>query len=488
MAENKKFSFNLPSPYQADLSKIADQQRMAAMLQAQSQEPIERFSYKGIEANIPFTAGLAKALQGFGGAYLQKQAREQEKALSEKYSADQKEDFSNFIKMLNAPAVVGSPAFPAIPAVPETQDHEGFPQPGSSALPAVEAVVARQAGQIDPEMIGKFKTQEMQQMAMTQLLAQRQAQIEAERRANEPYNLNEGQKRFQPVPGGEPRVIASGTPKTNISPIDVSKFTSESVKSARRTDGTLDINLLIPIPPPRPSSLAVYDEYVKQAKAAGRVPKSIEQFETDQKIAGRQPAAPRDRVVYDPERGGVVNLDTGAFTPAMQGSKPIGPAPSPGVKKEIMNIQQQRSTMQGAINAVQESPLAFSFKRGLGTNLGSYTESIAGRSDTKKEAQARAYVFNNVSAVIKERAGTATSVAELARINAFMPAVTDNADQIINKLKGYQEYLDHLAAGTLGNPTQPTTATNQTPIYANKPGKPRIMSTDGGNTWKEVKE
>ena len=58
MAENKMVSFNLPSPYQAELAKIADQQRMAEMLQAQSQAPIERYSYKGIEARTPATAGL----------------------------------------------------------------------------------------------------------------------------------------------------------------------------------------------------------------------------------------------------------------------------------------------------------------------------------------------------------------------------------------------------------------------------------------------
>ena len=67
---NPTHAFNLPGPYQAELSRIADQQRMAEMLQAQSQAPSERFSYKGIEARTPATAGLAKLLQGFGGGIL----------------------------------------------------------------------------------------------------------------------------------------------------------------------------------------------------------------------------------------------------------------------------------------------------------------------------------------------------------------------------------------------------------------------------------
>lgn len=174
MAENKMVSFNLPSPYQAELAKIADQQRMAEMLQAQSQAPIERFSYKGIEARTPATAGLAKLLQGFGGAYFQGQAREQEKALGEKYRAEQSADFTNLAKMLSAPAVAGSAAVPERLAAPPTTpvDDEGNPMPGISAAPAVPAVAARRAGQIDPEMIGQFKTPETQQMAMAQLLAQ----------------------------------------------------------------------------------------------------------------------------------------------------------------------------------------------------------------------------------------------------------------------------------------------------------------------------
>ena len=174
MAENKMVSFNLPSPYQAELAKIADQQRMAEMLQAQSQAPIERFSYKGIEARTPATAGLAKLLQGFGGAYFQGQAREQEKALGEKYRAEQSADFTNLAKMLSAPAVAGSAAVPERLAAPPTTpvDDEGNAMPGVSAAPAVPAVVARRAGQIDPEMIGQFKTPETQQMAMAQLLAQ----------------------------------------------------------------------------------------------------------------------------------------------------------------------------------------------------------------------------------------------------------------------------------------------------------------------------
>jgi len=200
MAEaNKLYNFTLPSPYQAELAKIADQQRMAEMLQAQSQAPIERYSYKGIEARTPATAGLAKLLQGFGGAYFQGQAREQEKALGEKYRAEQSADFTNLAKMLSAPAVAGSAAVPerfaASPTTPV--DDEGNPMPGVSAAPAVPAVTARRAGQIDPEMIGQFKTPEAQQMAMAQLLAQIGPKAPIKASAGDVFFSPEGKELFR---------------------------------------------------------------------------------------------------------------------------------------------------------------------------------------------------------------------------------------------------------------------------------------------------
>ena len=179
---NELVNFNLPSPYQADLAKIAQQQKMAELLQAQSLQPTERYSYKGIEAHTPATAGLAKILQAMGGAYLQKQGLEEQKALGERYRADQSADFTSLAKMLSAPAVAGSAAVPERQAGPamasatgnaptQAMDEEGNPieMPYSAAKPAV---ASRIKGQIDPEMIGQFKTPETQQMAMAQLLAQ----------------------------------------------------------------------------------------------------------------------------------------------------------------------------------------------------------------------------------------------------------------------------------------------------------------------------
>jgi hypothetical protein len=167
-------SFNIANPYQQQQEELSRRQKMAEILQQQSFQPMERTSYAGIEAPISPYAGLAKMLQAYTGAKGQRKVAEERMALGERYRADQSADFTNFAKMLTAPAVAGSAAVPErfaeLPTTPF--DDEGNPMPGVSAAPAIPAVASRRAGQIDPEMIGQFKTPETQQMAMAQLLAQ----------------------------------------------------------------------------------------------------------------------------------------------------------------------------------------------------------------------------------------------------------------------------------------------------------------------------
>lgn len=263
------------------------------MLQAQSMQPTERFSYQGIEAPIPVTAGLAKMLQGFTAGMMQKKGLEEEKALGEKYRGEQLADITALGTAINAPAMAGSAAVPERAAQPPTTmvDDEGNPMPGVSATPAIAAVPARQAGYIGPEMIAQMKTPEGANQVLALSLAQRQAAIEAERRANEPFNLTGEQTRFQPVLGGVPKVIATGVAKTPFAPLDVSKFTPESLALATKPDGTVDRTLLRAIPERATGELGVYNEYVRQQTAAGKKPIGIDQFIINQKIAGRTPAA-----------------------------------------------------------------------------------------------------------------------------------------------------------------------------------------------------
>lgn len=118
-------------------------------------------------------------------------------------------------------------------------------------------------------------------------------------------------------------------------------------------------------------------------------------------------------------------------------------------RKELTSIDQQRSIIDGALKAVKETPGAFSFARGAAAAALPFGESVVGRLETPEQTQARAYVFNNVSRVINERAGAAQSAQEMQRLRSFLPADTDNAEQITNKLKGFQTYLQDLEKGTI---------------------------------------
>jgi hypothetical protein len=158
--------------------------------------------------------------------------------------------------------------------------------------------------------------------------------------------------------------------------------------------------------------------------------------------------APHAPQIVDTANGPMlVNSYTGNATPIMANGQALAPKLNSEQNKDIVGINQQRSTIQGAIDAVKANPKAFSFGRGLAQNLPA-GETIAGRYETPEATQARAYVFNNVSAVIKERAGTAQSASEMQRINSFMPSTKDNDKQIIAKLDGFNQYLNDLEKGT----------------------------------------
>jgi hypothetical protein len=162
--------------------------------------------------------------------------------------------------------------------------------------------------------------------------------------------------------------------------------------------------------------------------------------------------APHAPQVVDTANGPMlVNTYTGQATPIMANGQALAPKLNPEQTKDIVSINQQKATIKGAIDAVKQNPKAFSFERGLAQNLPA-GETIAGRFESPEATQARAYVFNNVSAVIKERAGTAQSASEMQRINSFMPSTKDSEKQIIAKLEGFNQFLTDQEKGTRVNP------------------------------------
>jgi len=187
-----------------------------------------------------------------------------------------------------------------------------------------------------------------------------------------------------------------------------------------------------------------------------RAPISVGNYLVDEtgKVIFQAPEKPVAGQVVDTANGPMlVNTRTAEASPIMAGGKPLEPKLSSEQNKDILAINQQRATIDGAIVDVQKNKSAFSFGRGIAQNA-PYGESIAGRFEKPEDTQARAYVFNNVSAVIKERAGTAQSAQELTRLNSFLPATTDNAKQIVAKLEGFKQYLNDLEKGTRVSPSK----------------------------------
>lgn len=219
----------------------------------------------------------------------------------------------------------------------------------------------------------------------------------------EAFTLSEGQKRIVANPDGTFREVAAGSQKP-------------------RAPLQIDTGTAIELRDPNNPTVVLQSIPKSQMPAAGQVVDTVN--------------GPM-----------VVNTRTNEASPIMAGGKPLEPKLSSEQNKDILAINQQRSTIDGAIADVKANKSAFSFGRGVAQNL-PYGESLAGRLEKPEDTQARAYVFNNVSSVIKERAGTAQSAQELQRLNSFLPATTDNADQIVSKLQGFKQYLKDLESGT----------------------------------------
>ena len=472
--------FNIANPYQTQLDDLARRQKMAEIMQQQSFQPIERFSYQGIEAPISPLSGLAKALQMYMGAISQKDIAEERKALGEKYQKEGMEDITNYAKMASAPAVAAVQGQNAYQ--PETADFEDRFATGAPDLklnqegmvPAVAPVEARIRGQIDPAMIGQFKTPEMQRMALAEMLKQGEAPAA--------FNLSEGDVRYQsPTRGAAPVVIARGGAKPLPSPfaaINPKDFTPGSLTAAINPDGTIDRTKLVAITQPRTGDLGVYDEYVKQEIDAGRVPKSIDQFITAQKIAGRTPATPRERSVFDTQRGGIVNLDTQEFTPVVQKGVPIGGTPRPAPEA----YYKQSSALLNINDAVND------YKKDLkgfntGTALSPDERARVGQKYQNVLLQAKEMynlgVLNGPDLTILEQI-----IANPLAIRTTAVS-TDALIKQVDQLSGIIERQNKNLGRVYNQPEIKFNSQSVTPPQRarNPTTGAEIISTDGGNTW-----
>jgi hypothetical protein len=167
-----------------------------------------------------------------------------------------------------------------------------------------------------------------------------------------------------------------------------------------------------------------------------------------------QIGAPQEVTVDGQQRWAVYDKTKKRWLDSSGGAPIAGTVGSPLSEKqrgEISDINAELKTVELALKAVQGSPEAFSAQRGMATATpmigGGLMESMVSRSDTPEQSRARSLVYNVVSGLIKERAGTAQSKQELARLNGFLPADTDNDQQVMQKFGAYVEYLQEKSSG-----------------------------------------
>lgn len=204
---SKTIDFEMASPYEAEARKLDRRQRMAELLQAQALAPIERASYKGIEAPISPLAGLAKVLQSYMSGREMSKIGDAEDALERMILEDQKYDMGLAQKILAEP---GFPAQKARPYYAGTLDKAGneitpsdeknqtlrtdpkFMGPGQGAngrpvlfdeqgnIPAMDQI---DAGFMMPYDVSKFRTPEGQAFMLAKLGEQQKAQVVKDKNA-----------------------------------------------------------------------------------------------------------------------------------------------------------------------------------------------------------------------------------------------------------------------------------------------------------------
>ena len=147
-------SFNVANPYQTQLDELARRQKMAEIMQQQSFQPAEKFSYQGIEAKTSPLTGLSKALQMYMSGREQGKISEERKALGERYKTESADTLRRAFEagsgMPERAAIVdpqemaqmadqGTPSQPNIPATAPNQQRMAQILMGSSN-PTLEAL------------------------------------------------------------------------------------------------------------------------------------------------------------------------------------------------------------------------------------------------------------------------------------------------------------------------------------------------------------
>ena len=145
--------------------------------------------------------------------------------------------------------------------------------------------------------------------------------------------------------------------------------------------------------------------------------------------------------------------------------------PTNQMKNELSKLRQQRSAIAGGVGAAKANPSAFGM--GPGTALerwgGDIGAGLAQWTRNPEDSASRAFVLNNVSKIINERAGAAQSAQELQRLNSFLPSATDDAPSVEAKFNAFQDYIDEQESALRGYSSDELGFTRRTGAGPRKP-------------------
>ena len=177
------------SPYTAESEAIARRLRMAEALGQKAAQPLDMPTMPGVKIS-PY-AGLAKMLESYTAGRDERAAREESKALGEKYQKDISADYGTLLKGVTPTAAVPEGAPTYMPNVDQRDVAEnsrmvmqpernemgeiiaaGQPGAGNFGVTPGTPAIAATTGNLSAEGFRAMKTPEGQQQYMAQLLAQ----------------------------------------------------------------------------------------------------------------------------------------------------------------------------------------------------------------------------------------------------------------------------------------------------------------------------
>jgi hypothetical protein len=152
-------------------------------------------------------------------------------------------------------------------------------------------------------------------------------------------------------------------------------------------------------------------------------------------------------VSYNPNTGVVTPVQAPAGMGGATSGALMPPLPQ-HLQTEMSSINQQKSAINDVLKSVEQNRQYFGAKYATpGILAGELGTSKMNEKLPSSAVESRSQVFNTASAVIKERAGTAQSKNESAIIMRFLPSEFDNDKVIIDKLNGFNKYLESKERG-----------------------------------------